>query len=162
MVESSNLNKNFGIKSFPSKLLSGNGNTEVETSIALENEIIGFYFCTHSFNPCKEFTKILVDAYKEWKLEEKKIEIILVSCDKDEKSFEETYSAMPWLAVPWNSLNCKEFKDRLFVKGVPTLDIRHKSGKSIDACGTYIVTHNNSNAFDIWIKRFNKELSSKK
>lgn len=147
MVEINNL----GLKNLPSKLLSGNG--EVDTSTALDNDAIGFYFSAHWCPPCRGFTPLLADAYKDWKKDGKKIEIIFVTSDKDEDSFAAYFKEMPWLAIPKSNVDAiSELKAKFKVSGIPKLVILDKSGKIIDDNARSTVTSNPSGAIDLFIK----------
>ncbi len=147
MVETS-----IGLKNLPSKLLSGN--SEIDTSSALDNELIGFYFSAHWCPPCRGFTPILAEAYKDWKNEGKKIEIIFVTSDKDDNSFLDYFKEMPWLAIPRSSVDAiSELKAKFKVNGIPKLVILDKSGNLVDDNARSTVTSNPSGACDLWLKK---------
>ncbi|KAL3902785.1 MAG: hypothetical protein SGARI_005675, partial [Bacillariaceae sp.] len=60
-------------------------------------KLVGLYFT--SSNPLgKEFTPKLAEFYKTCQ-DQKEIEIVFVSSDDDRKSFRDTFSDMPWLAI---------------------------------------------------------------
>merc|ERR1712199_73167 len=60
---------------------------------------VGLYFSAHWCPPCRQFTPMLVDAYKKH-LKAKNLEVIFVSADKSPQEFAEYYGTMPWLAIP--------------------------------------------------------------
>ena len=66
-------------------------------------KVIGFYFSAHWCPPCKAFTPILAEFYNNFKKGENgdKLEIIFVSSDKTDESFDEYFKEMPWLALPY-------------------------------------------------------------
>ncbi|KAF2282766.1 hypothetical protein GH714_043136 [Hevea brasiliensis] len=55
-----------------------------------------------SFGPCKTFVPQLVQLYNSLRVEDKKLEIIMVSFDRDEDGFKEHFKCIPWLAVPFD------------------------------------------------------------
>ncbi len=71
--------------------------------------------------PCRGFTPVLVEFYKKY-AEEKNFEIIFISSDRDEKSFEEYYEGMPWLTLDYKEREKKsELSSKFDVNGIPTL-----------------------------------------
>ncbi|CAF1306990.1 unnamed protein product [Adineta ricciae] len=68
-----------------------------------QGKAIGLYFSAHWCPPCRGFTPILVDFYNKYG-SEKNLEIIFISSDNDEESFNEYYQEMPWLTL--------DFKER--------------------------------------------------
>lgn len=49
--------------------------------------------------PCREVSKNLESLYT--KLGNKSFEVLYISSDKSEKTFDDYYSTMPWLAIPY-------------------------------------------------------------
>ncbi len=87
--------------------------------ISLRNIIIFlFYFrCP----PCRSFTPKLIKFY-ETHAEEKNFEIIFLSSDSDEESFDEYYKDMPWLKLNYDKQEKKdELEEKFEVDGIPTL-----------------------------------------
>ena len=63
-------------------------------------KLVGIYYSMHTCPPCREFTPLLSSLYEELNEDQKVIEIIYFSGDKNEEQFEEYFSEMPWLALP--------------------------------------------------------------
>ena len=84
------------------QVLCKNDDLVSTASFAEESKIIGLYFSAHWCPPCKMFTPKLVEWYNKFKGTEKgkKLEIVFVSSDRDEDSFNEYYGEMPWHALP--------------------------------------------------------------
>ena len=62
---------------------------------------------------------MLAEAYKTIAAE-KSFEIVFVSSDRDEKSFQAYYGEMPWLALPLSEQSTKEALSAKFgVRGIP-------------------------------------------
>ena len=104
----------------------------------LSGKKIGIYFSAHWCGPCRGFTPKLVETYKKVKAKNPDFEIIFASSDRDEASFKDYFSEMPWLAVPFSDRSRKEALSDLFeVQGIPTfvmldeqLNIINKDGRS--------------------------------
>jgi len=94
-------------------------------------EYVGIYFSAHWCPPCRGFTPQLATSYEEH-LKAKGLEIVFVSSDRDEKSFDEYYAEMPWVALPYSESTCKEALNKKFkVGGIPTLVILDSEGKLV-------------------------------
>jgi len=50
----------------------------------------------------------LVEFYKKFNKDKKRFEIVFVSNDKDEESWKEYFSEMPWLAIPYEDKETKK------------------------------------------------------
>jgi len=105
---------------------------------ALSGKKIGLYFSAHWCGPCRGFTPKLVETYKKVKEKNPDFEIIFASSDRDEASFKDYFSEMPWLALPFADRSRKATLSDLFeVQGIPTfvmldedLNIINKDGRS--------------------------------
>ena len=69
--------------------------------------------------PCDQFLQVLKDFYSEVNLTEKVVEILYVSCDRDDVGFKETYAKMPWITVPYNNPLHEKLKKKFEIIGVP-------------------------------------------
>lgn len=71
--------------------------------------------------PCRNFTPVLAEFYKNHH-EKKNFEIIFISSDRDEESFEEYYGDMPWFALAYKDRTKKEELGKKYeVSGIPKL-----------------------------------------
>lgn len=68
--------------------------------------------------PCVSFTPSLVETYKKINKDEKKFEIIFVSSDRDEESWKEYFSEMPWLALKFGDATKKKLSGLYDVSGM--------------------------------------------
>jgi thiol-disulfide isomerase/thioredoxin len=111
------------VTKFGSILKSKSGS--VATSEALTNKrAIGLYFSAHWCPPCKEFTPILGKKYEALQAAGKDFELIFVSSDRDEATFNSYHASMPFLALPFSERAKKEqLSDQYGVRGIPTLVI---------------------------------------
>ena len=71
--------------------------------------------------PCEQFLQVLKDFYSEVNLTEKVVEILYVSCDRDDVGFKETYAKMPWITVPYNNPLHEKLKKKFEIIGVPVV-----------------------------------------
>jgi nucleoredoxin len=90
------------IKQLLGETVRGKGKDPVPVdSFSGPGKVIGLYFSAHWCGPCRMFTPTLVKFYDDLKLQENKpLEIVFLSSDKDDQAFEEYYNEMPWLVVP--------------------------------------------------------------
>jgi len=96
----------------------------------LKGKIIGIYFSAHWCPPCRMFTPVLAEFYKKNK-ENKNIEIIFSSRDKDEISYKEYYSEMPWLSLPFQEQRNSDLADLFEFEGIPHLVFVDYDGKIV-------------------------------
>jgi nucleoredoxin len=95
---------------------------------------IGLYFSAHWCPPCRGFTPQLAEWYKAGLRE--KMEIIFVSSDRDQKSFDEYFKEMPWLALQYESRDAKQALSEIFgVSGIPSFVVLHPDGTTITTDG---------------------------
>ena len=85
-------------------------------------------------------------------------EIIFVSADEDEDSFNGYFSKMPWLAIPFSDTDKRGELDELFeVQGIPHLVILDENGKVAIEDGTEVVLEYGIEAYPFTSERI-KEL----
>lgn len=135
----------------PSSLIGKNG--DVATSEATSKDLIGFYFSAHWCPPCRAFTPLLAECYEQWKKDGKSIEVIFISSDKDQLSFDDYFKTMPWVAIPFQDAEIsKNIKTHLAVSGIPTFIVMDKNGTIIDGDADTTVHSMSVSAIDKWIK----------
>lgn len=127
------------------ELINSEFNTTLRSELQNSN-IIGLYFSGSYCPPCQIFTPILSNVYAQLKQLNKSIEIVLISSDKDEESFNTYFSTMPWLALPYNrrdlqSLCCSAFN----VSTVPQLIFIKNNAEIINTNGRYLIENNQNN-----------------
>jgi len=105
---------------------------EIDTSTAFEGKVaVGLYFSAHWCPPCRGFTPKLAEFYTK-DLKQKGLEIVFVSSDQDQPSFDEYFSEMPWLALPYSDRETKDKLSKKFkVQGIPTFIILNPDGTVI-------------------------------
>lgn len=74
--------------------------------------------------PCRQFTPLLADFYKRAKeVDADGLEVVFVSADSDDDSFNEYYGEMPWTSVIFGADECEDLNSKFGVNGIPTLII---------------------------------------
>jgi nucleoredoxin len=92
--------------------------------------------------PCRGFTPVLAKLHKQISAT-KPFEIVFVSSDRDEGSFNEYYGEMPWMALPFEDRERKaKLSSKFKVQGIPTLVIVDENGKTITTDGRAAITGN--------------------
>ncbi|URD88551.1 protein-disulfide reductase, partial [Musa troglodytarum] len=67
----------------------------------LEGKIVVMYFSIGTFTCCAEFAPVLAQIYRKLKEAGESFEVVLVSLDDEESSYEQELASMPWLAIPF-------------------------------------------------------------
>mmetsp|Transcript_9769 Transcript_9769/g.14570 ORF Transcript_9769/g.14570 Transcript_9769/m.14570 type:complete len:145 (-) Transcript_9769:30-464(-) len=87
------------------------------------------YFSAHWCPPCKGFTPKLAMFYDEVNASQKQLEVIYVSADRTAEQFNEYFSEMPWVAVPFSDHPKRNSLAQTFkVQGIPALYLIDKQG----------------------------------
>ena len=81
--------------------MAGGSVTTVREVKSPETQIIMYYFSMHNCPPCREFTPILVELLHDYNQSGKLVEVIFFSGDQDQEKFNEYFSEMPWIALPF-------------------------------------------------------------
>ncbi|OMO75478.1 Thioredoxin-like protein [Corchorus olitorius] len=133
---------------------------------SLVGKTIGLYFSGQWCVPCVKFTPKLISIYRRIKqtLEEKggeDFEIVFVSNDRDQTSFDSYFGTMPWLALPFEDPNIKTLAKYFDVQGIPCLIIIGPDGKTVTKQGRYLINLYQENAYpftDAKVELIEKEL----
>eukprot|EP01012_Entosiphon_sulcatum_P037140 TRINITY_DN4753_c0_g1_i1.p2 TRINITY_DN4753_c0_g1~~TRINITY_DN4753_c0_g1_i1.p2 ORF type:complete len:156 (-),score=27.03 TRINITY_DN4753_c0_g1_i1:14-460(-) len=105
-----------------------------------EKKRIGLYFSAHWCPPCRKFTPKLVQAYNVVGDEHPgEFEVVFVSSDRDEATFKEYFSQMPWLALPFNDPRIHDMRRTFNVTGIPHFVVVDAEGKRVTTEGRKIV-----------------------
>ena len=70
-------------------------------------KVLMFYFSMHNCPPCREFTPLLAELYKDENESERNMEVIFFSGDPQEDVYNEYYGEMPWKAMPFKDARLK-------------------------------------------------------
>ena len=103
---------------------------ENQVSETLQNKHIGVYFSAQWCSPCRIFTPKLTKTYEELKTKGQEFEVVFVSSDGDESSFNEYYGKMPWCALPFaDTERGHMLREKFDVRGIPALVIVNDKGE---------------------------------
>merc|ERR1711972_519288 len=121
-------------------LVNGAG-AEVSMQQAVEGKkALALYFSAHWCPPCRGFTPQLAEWYKK-DLQNKGLEVIFVSSDRDEDSFKEYFAEQPWLALDYSDRKTKQGLSKAFkVSGIPSLVILDPALNTITTDGRSAVS----------------------
>jgi nucleoredoxin len=97
----------------------------------LVGKTVALYFSAHWCGPCRGFTPELVKVYNELKEGGKAFEIVFISSDQDQETFEGYYRSMPWLALPFGDKTKKDLSRLFRVRGIPSLVVIGPDGKTL-------------------------------
>ncbi|XP_065873638.1 probable nucleoredoxin 1 [Euphorbia lathyris] len=98
----------------------------------LVGKIVGLYFSASWCRPCRNFTPSLIEVYEQLssKGDDFQLELVFISSDRDEESFNSYFSKMPWLAIPFSDdENRKRLKELFKVRGIPNLVFLDANGE---------------------------------
>ena len=87
----------------------------------LSNKMVGLYFSASWCPPCQQFTPRLVQFYNQVVLSGRQFEVVFISADRDETSFRQYFSKMPWLALDFHNSRRTEIPSLYQVQGIPRL-----------------------------------------
>ncbi|KAI4316985.1 hypothetical protein L6164_024902 [Bauhinia variegata] len=134
---------------------------------SLMGKTIGLYFSAQWCVPCVKFTPKLISIYHKIKQmlatngNDEEFEIVLVSSDRDQASFDSYFSSMPWLALPFGDPEIKNLVRHFDVQGIPCLVILGPDGKTITRHGRNLINLYQENAYpftDAKVKQLEKQL----
>jgi len=97
---------------------------------------LALYFSASWCGPCVRFTPQLAQAYTKHLKEGKGVEVVFVSADQNQESFQKYFAKMPWLAIPPGDPRVRDLEKYFRIEGYPTLAlIELSSGALITKSG---------------------------
>ncbi|KAG6487036.1 probable nucleoredoxin 1-2 [Zingiber officinale] len=123
---------------------------------SLEGKIIALYFTR--FSLCNLFTLRLIEVYNELSSQDSNFEIIFVSKDSYEEFFDECFSKMPWLAIPFSDSWMRIKLENIFLVMAfdPELIILEANGKVLNREGVQAVREYGTEGFPFTIEKMSK------
>ncbi|KAG8377974.1 hypothetical protein BUALT_Bualt08G0089600 [Buddleja alternifolia] len=124
--------------------LMGNSMPKQVPVTSLTSKTIGLYFSAEWCSPAAKFTPKLVSVYQKINQQltingHHNFEIVFVSSDHDQTSFESYFQTMPWLALPYGDPNIKNLTKYFDVRGIPSLVILGPDRKTVTKQGRSLV-----------------------
>ncbi|KAM0961907.1 hypothetical protein ACFX2I_021103 [Malus domestica] len=124
----------------------GKDGTQIPVTDLVGKNIL-LYFSAHWCPPCRAFLPKLVEAYHEIKAKDDALEVIFISSDRDQDSFDEFFATMPWLALPFGDSR-KAFLSRKFkVQGIPMLIAIGPTGQTVTKEARNLIMRHGANAY---------------
>lgn len=80
---------------------------------------------------CRAFLPKLIEVYKEIKSKDDAFEVIFISSDKDQASYNDFFSGMPWLALPFGDPRNSSLSRTFKVSGIPMAVTLGSTGRTI-------------------------------
>ncbi|VAH36746.1 unnamed protein product [Triticum turgidum subsp. durum] len=127
-------------------------------------ELVGktvlLYFSAKWCGPCRAFLPTLVDVYNKIKEKNSDFEIVFVSSDRDQSSFDDFFSGMPWLAIPLEDERKAYLKKKFKIRGIPSLVAIGPDGKTVNTDAKTSLAVHGADAFPFTDERI-QELEKK-
>jgi nucleoredoxin len=120
--------------------------TQVSIS-ELEGKYVGLCFVVNGFGPIDDLIADLAKIYEKLKEVGEQFEVVTVSLDSDESAFNESFSNMPWLAIPHNDKMCEKLVRYFELSTLPTLVLIGPDGKTLNNNIAEIIE---DHGFDAW------------
>jgi len=133
------------------EFVDNKGNTYTLAQLS-EAKVLMIYFSAHWCPPCRGFTPVLADFYKEVNEDGKNVEIIFASSDQTEEQFKGYLNEMPWKAIPFGAAERSKVGTHYGVTGIPSLNVVDKAtGTSLEANGRGLVANEGPGCLDTLI-----------
>ncbi|TVU40094.1 hypothetical protein EJB05_13543, partial [Eragrostis curvula] len=113
----------------------------------LVGKTVLLYFSAKSCGPCQVFLPRLVKEYRKIQEKNTDFDIVFISYDKDQRSYDEHFSEMTWLALPMEDER-KEFLIRTFkIQGIPSLVAIGPTGQTVTKDARTLLMIHGADAF---------------
>lgn len=130
-------------------LLSNSG--VVSSEKALTSRVLGLYFSAHWCGPCQQFTPMLKNFYENLVGMGADFEIIFISSDHDENTYQKYFGEMPWVAIPYGDSRLATIKTKFRVTSIPSLVLLDPTtGKILSLEGRDLVAEEDINKILDW------------
>lgn len=125
----------------------------------LKGKVVLLYFSAHWCPPCRAFLPKLIDAYNKIKEKGNALEVVFISSDRDQTSFDEFFAGMPWLALPFGDSRKKFLSRKFRVSGIPMLVAIASSGQTLTTKARDLVSLYGADAYPFTEERI-KEIET--
>ncbi|PKA52324.1 putative nucleoredoxin 1 [Apostasia shenzhenica] len=107
----------------------------------LKGKTTALFFSASWCPPCRKFNPKLTAAYSELLSQGQIFEIVFISRDRSEEQFNDYFSGMPWLAIPFKGSSdlCKIITELFDVEEIPTLVILDSDGNVLTGDAVQLV-----------------------
>ncbi|KAH7730649.1 Protein R05H5.3 [Aphelenchoides avenae] len=107
-----------------------NDGTEVDAGDYLKDKVVALYFSAGWCPPCRAFTPKLKRFYDKLKAQNKNLEVVFVSRDREEEDLKEYYEDHhgPWVYLKFGNPKIQELLEKFEVKTIPALKVVKPNG----------------------------------
>ncbi|KAJ0081692.1 hypothetical protein Patl1_09757 [Pistacia atlantica] len=113
----------------------------------LVGKTILLYFSAHWCPPCRAFLPKLTEAYHKVKAKNEPFEVIFISSDRDQASFDDFFSGMPWLALPFGDPRKASLSRKFKVYGIPMLVALGPTGRTVTKEARNLISVHGADAY---------------
>ena len=110
-----------------------------------------YYFSGSWCTPCEEFGTALKKFYNKINSDDKRLEIIFVSCDYNNSEFIKNFQTMPWLAIDYDDPQRIKILKKLEISTIPELVLVNQNGKAISKSCKNDFERYGEKAYQRWI-----------
>ncbi|XP_054790665.1 probable nucleoredoxin 1 [Prosopis cineraria] len=125
----------------------------------LVGKTVLLYFSAQWCPPCRAFLPKLIEAYHKIKAKDNALEVVFISSDRDQASFDKFFAEMPWLALPFGDSRKAFLGHKFKVQGIPMLVAIGPSGRTITKEARGLITLYGDEAYPFTEERV-KELEA--
>lgn len=115
------------------------------------SELVGktvlLYFSAHWCPPCRAFLPKLIKTYHDIKATDNAFEVVFISSDHDQSAFDEFFSGMPWLALPFGDERKKTLQRKFKVQGIPAVIVIGPSGRTLTTTARKLIDAYGADAY---------------
>ena len=123
----------------PAQLVRSNGTMVDTASVVQQTPVLALYFSAHWCPPCRQFTPVLAQVYKQVKDAgmADKVEVIFVSRDRSQSEMQSYMrdSHGDWLALPHGAPEINTLASMFSVQGIPALIVVTSDGQVVTRDG---------------------------
>ena len=124
----------------------GKGGNKIPVADLVGKNIL-LYFSAHWCPPCRGFLPKLIEAYHAIKAKDDAFEVIFISSDRDQASFDEFYAEMPWLALPFGDNRKASLSRKFKVFGIPMLVALGPTGRTVSKEARNLISQYGADAY---------------
>ncbi|KAL6351428.1 hypothetical protein AAG906_040782 [Vitis piasezkii] len=135
---------NFGFRD--TEFVIGKDGVKIPVSHLAGKNIL-LYFSAHWCPPCRAFLPKLIEAYQNIKAKDEAFEVIFISSDRDQASFDEFFSGMPWLALPFGDKRKASLGRTFKVRSIPKLIAVEPTGRTVTTEARNLVMIHGADAY---------------
>ncbi|MED6184436.1 hypothetical protein PIB30_047447 [Stylosanthes scabra] len=115
------------------------------------SELVGkniiLYFSAGWCAACHAFLPKLIEAYDEIKAKDEEFEVIFISSDHDQASFEEFFGVMPWLAIPYGDPRKSYLSRKFRVYEIPMAVAVGANGHTITREARFLIASHGAESY---------------